>query len=377
MQLSIEAFENLFYNFKQRGLSNHNKRITVDNQGRIEENIDKIPALPLLKNFVHVFQRKNDNMTQLRTLYSKFSPESRDIFDFLQSQILEIMYREGQQQTLNDKCLIVQYLFAATYCFYHRNSQVVRFYQDEPAFLDYTQLAALQQVQQGRKEAFKGQITANAESINNIEVMLRESITKLTDDKQQLEEEVKFLTTTLSTQKEQIVNLQQKYDNKIDDDRKIAKFIANTQRQFDKGNRKQLRLVAKLENKARSASSMITFLQAKLSEIDTEQKGMAEMTEKMRKRKKILEKVTKSATKANVSFNNSSSDDEDENSGSSDNGEEETNVPHYAIVDDSDQDTEPLVNVDEPRAASSTPVIQQEGEEVELVAEVEMNTSSD
>ena len=136
-------------------------------------------------------------MTQLRTLYSKFSPESRDIFDFLQSQILEIMYREGQQQSLNDKCLIVQYIFAATYCFYHRNSQVVRFYQDEPAFLDYTQLAALEQVQQGRKEAFKSRITANAESVHNIEVMMRESITKLSCDKQQLEEEVKFLTTLI------------------------------------------------------------------------------------------------------------------------------------------------------------------------------------
>ena len=100
MQLCIEAFEKLFYNFKQKGLSNHNKRITVDNQGRIEENIDKIPALPLLKNFVHVFQRKADNMIQLRILYSKFSPESRDIFDFLQTQILQIMYREGQQQSI-------------------------------------------------------------------------------------------------------------------------------------------------------------------------------------------------------------------------------------------------------------------------------------
>ena len=104
---------------------------------------------------------------------------------------------------------------------------------------------------------------------------------------------------------------------------------------------------------------------------------MTEVAKKMRKKKKILDMVTKSATKANVSLNNSSSDDEDEDSESSDNGEEETNVPHYAIVSDSDQDTEPLINVDEPRAASSTPVIQQEGEEVELVAEVEMNTSSE
>ena len=192
-----------------------------------------------------------------------------------------------------------------------------------------------------------------------------------------MEEEVKFLTTRLSTQQEQIVNLQQKYDNKIDDDKKIAKFIANTQRQFDKGNRKQLRLVAKLENKARAASSMLTVLQAKLAEIDTEQKGMTEVAKKMRKKKKILDMVTKSATKANVSLNNSSSDDEDEDSESTDHEEEETNVPHYAIVSDSDQDTEPLIeNVDEQAAASSTPVIQQEGEEVELVAEVEMNNSN-
>ena len=142
MQL-IEAFEKLFDNFKRKGLSNHNRRIIMDNQGRIEEAIDRIPALPLLRNFVHVFQRKADNMTQLKTLYSKFSPESRDIFEFLQTTILQIMFRErSQQSSMNDICLIVQYIFAVRYCFYHRHSLVVRFYQDEPPFLDYTHLTA-------------------------------------------------------------------------------------------------------------------------------------------------------------------------------------------------------------------------------------------
>ena len=120
---------------------------------------------------------------------------------------------------------------------------------------------------------------------------------------------------------------------------------------------------------------MLTVLQAKLAEVDTEQKGMTEVAKKMRKKKKILDIVTKSATKANVILNDDSSEDED--SDSSDHDEEEMNIPHYAIVSDSDQDTEPnITNVDEQAAASSTPVIQEEGGEVELVAEVEMNTSN-
>ena len=96
-------------------------------------------------------------MIQLKTLYSKFSHESHDIFEFPQTQILQIMYREGSQQSMNDKCLIVQYIFAASYCFYHRHSLVV------------TQLTALQQVRNGRKEAFRIRISANAESVQNIE----------------------------------------------------------------------------------------------------------------------------------------------------------------------------------------------------------------
>ena len=48
--------------------------------------------------------------------------------------------------------------------------------------------------------------------------MMRQSITKLNCDKEQLEEEVKFLTTRISQQQEQIVNLQQKYEAKVDDD---------------------------------------------------------------------------------------------------------------------------------------------------------------
>ena len=155
----------------------------------------------------------------------------------------------------------------------------------------------------------------------------------------------------------------------------MTKFIANTQRGFEISNRKQLRLLAKLENKARSASSMLTVLQAKLAEVDTEQKGMTEVAKKMRKKKKILDIVTKSATKANVILNDDSSEDED--SDSSDHDEEEMNIPHYAIVSDSDQDTEPnITNADEQAAAPSTPVIQEEGGEVELVDEVNMNTST-
>ena len=82
--------------------------------------------------------------------------------------------------------------------------------------------------------------------------------------------------------------MQQKYDAKVDDDKKVTKFIANTQRGFEKSNRKQLRLLAKLENKARSASSMLMVLQAKLAEVDTEQKGMTEVAKKMRKKRSFL-----------------------------------------------------------------------------------------
>jgi len=362
-----QVYEALYEEIKKKGISSCNKRLRIDNSCHTEETADCLPALPLLRNFSSILQQPSDNVTQLKVLYSKFSYQTRDVFDFLQTTNLQIMYRErSRQNSMNERCSVLQHIFAALYCFYHRNSLVVRFCAEEPPFLDYQQVNALEEIQKCRKEALNSpQLITNSDTVQNIESMLRSTITKLNIDKEQLEEEVKFLTFRISQQKQQIVHLQSQIDVKKEEDRRVVKFIATTQRGFEKSNKKQLRLLAKLENKARSASSMLTVLQAKLSEVDSEQKDLEAVAVKMRSKKRLLDIVTKSATKANLMNETSESDTDSE----------EENVPQYAIISsDAEQEAAEVAEVEEIRvSASSSPVVQEEDIEVELISEADMN----
>ena len=103
-----QVYEALYEAIKKKGISSCNKRLMIDNNCRTEETADCLPALPLLRNFVSILQQPSDNVTQLKVLYGKFSNETRDIFDFLQTTTLQIMYRErSRQNSMNERCSVI------------------------------------------------------------------------------------------------------------------------------------------------------------------------------------------------------------------------------------------------------------------------------